>query len=181
MSASILTAPSPLDLDYVRSHFPALTQGWTFLDNAGGSQILRPVVERITEFLYDSNVQLGASYAVSQTATARVEQGTAAMATLINAAAAEEVVLGPSSSALFRILAHCLGQTLQPGDEIVVTNCDHEANISPWMELQRLGITVKTRSEEHTSELQSQSTISYAVFCLKKKKNTHTHTHTVTD
>ena len=143
MSASTLTASSPLDLDYVRSHFPALAQGWTFFDNAGGSQILRPVVDRITEFLYDSNVQLGASYAVSQTATARVEQGAAAMATLINAATAEEVVLGPSSSALLRILAHCLGQTLQPGDEIVVTNCDHEANISPWMELQQLGVTVK--------------------------------------
>ena len=143
MPSSTLTGSSTLDLDYVRSHFPALAQGWTFFDNAGGSQILQPVVDRITEFLYDSNVQLGASYEISQTATARVEQGAQAMATLINAATAEEVVLGPSSSALLRILAHCIGQTLQPGDEIVVTNCDHEANISPWMELQRLGITVK--------------------------------------
>ena len=61
MPSSTLTGSSTLDLDYVRSHFPALAQGWTFFDNAGGSQILQPVVDRITEFLYDSNVQLGAS------------------------------------------------------------------------------------------------------------------------
>lgn len=149
------TAPSPtLQLDYVRQHFPALAGDWTFFDNAGGSQILKPVVDRITEFLYTSNVQLGASYQVSQTASARVAQGAEAMATLINAASPEEVILGPSTSALFRMLAQCLGQTLQPGDEIIVTNADHEANISPWMELQRQGIELKIwRVNPHTFEL----------------------------
>ncbi|MGF1570843.1 MAG: cysteine desulfurase-like protein [Nodosilinea sp.] len=143
MTLAASTRTPALHLDYVRQHFPALGSDWTFLDNAGGSQILQPVVERITEFLYTSNVQLGASYAVSQTATARVAAGTEAMATLINAADPAEVVLGPSTSALFRILAHCLGQTLAPGDEIIVTNSDHEANISPWMELRRQGIILK--------------------------------------
>lgn len=143
MPHPFVTAPTTLDLDFVRSHFPALDQGWTFFDNAGGSQILRPVVERITEFLYHSNVQLGASYEVSQVASDRVNQGTAAIAQLINAPEPDTVVLGPSASALFRMLAHCLGQTLQPGDEIIVTNSDHEANITPWMELQRQGIIVK--------------------------------------
>jgi cysteine desulfurase family protein (TIGR01976 family) len=142
MPLATLTNQPTLQLDYVRRHFPALEQGWTFLDNAGGSQILKSVGDRINAFLYGSNVQLGASYQVSQTATARVAEGAAAMAEFINAAP-EEVVLGASTSALFRILAHCLGQTLEPGDEIIVTNCDHEANISPWMELQRFGIIVK--------------------------------------
>lgn len=144
MPLSSVTQQPTLQLDFVRQHFPALASDWTFFDNAGGSQVLKSVADRITEFLYNSNVQLGASYAVSQTATARVAEGAAAMATLINAASPEEVVLGSSTSALFRILAHCLGQTWQPGDEIIVTNSDHEANISPWMELQRLGIKVKT-------------------------------------
>jgi len=139
-----LITPIPLDLNFVRAQFPALHQGWTFFDNAGGSQILQSVVERITEFLYDSNVQLGASYAVSQTATARVAQGARAIAQLINAPDPDTVVLGPSTSALFRILAHCFGQTLQPGDEIIVTNADHEAHITPWMELQQRGIVIKT-------------------------------------
>ena len=139
-----LITPIPLDLNFVRAQFPALQQEWTFFDNAGGSQILQSVVERITEFLYDSNVQLGASYAVSQTATARVAQGARAIAQLINAPDPDTVVLGPSTSALFRILAHCFGQTLQPGDEIIVTNADHEAHITPWMELQQRGIVIKT-------------------------------------
>ncbi|NEQ47858.1 MAG: cysteine desulfurase-like protein [Leptolyngbya sp. SIOISBB] len=143
MSQRSLTATPVLDLDFVRTHFPTLNQGWTFFDNAGGSQILQPVVERMTEFLYDSNVQLGASYQVSQVASERVAQGTAAIAQLINAPDPDTVVLGASTSALFRILAHCLGQTLQPGDEIIVTNADHEANITPWMELQQQGIVVK--------------------------------------
>ena len=132
-----------LDLPFVRQHFPALGGDWTFFDNAGGSQILKPVVDRITEFLYESNVQLGATYAVSQLATERVAAGAKAMATLINAADPAEVILGPSTSALLRMLAQCFRPTLQPGDEIVVTNADHEANISPWVELEREGMVVK--------------------------------------
>jgi selenocysteine lyase/cysteine desulfurase len=57
-----------LDIDFVRSQFPGLAHGWTFFDNAGGSQILKRAVERISTFLYDKNVQIGGSYAVSQAA-----------------------------------------------------------------------------------------------------------------
>ncbi|MGF1517304.1 MAG: cysteine desulfurase-like protein [Nodosilinea sp.] len=143
-----------LDLPFVRQQFPALAGDWTFFDNAGGSQILKPVVDRITEFLYESNVQLGASYAVSQLATERVAAGAKAMATLINAADPAEVILGPSTSALLRVLAQCFRPTLQPGDEIVVTNADHEANISPWVELEREGMVVKIwRVNPNTLEL----------------------------
>jgi selenocysteine lyase/cysteine desulfurase len=135
--------PATLDLDFVRQQFPSLAGDWVFFDNAGGSQILKPVVDRITAFLYESNVQLGASYAVSQLATERVAAGAKAMATLINAADPAEVVLGSSTSALLRMLAQCFRPTLAPGDEIIVTNADHEANISPWVELEREGIVIK--------------------------------------
>lgn len=151
MTLALSTDTPTLQSDYVRQHFPALGRDWTFFDNAGGSQILQSVVDRITAFLYASNVQLGASYEVSQTATARVTEGTQAMATLINASDPDAVILGSSTSALFRILAHCLGQTLQPGDEIIVTNCDHEANITPWMELQKQGMILKTWSVNPTT------------------------------
>jgi cysteine desulfurase family protein (TIGR01976 family) len=132
-----------LDLSYVRQQFPALAGDWVFFDNAGGSQTPQVVGDRILDFLYQSNVQLGASYRVSQTATERVAAAQAGLATLINASDPNEVVLGASTSALLRVLAHCLGQTLAPGDEVIVTNCDHEANISPWMDWQALGVTVK--------------------------------------
>ncbi|MGD1860941.1 MAG: cysteine desulfurase-like protein [Leptolyngbyaceae cyanobacterium] len=151
MQSPTLPTHAALDLDFVRSHFPALGNHWTFFDNAGGSQILQSVVDCITEFLMNSNVQLGASYDLSQIASARVEQGTAAIAQMINAPETDTVILGSSTSALFRILAHCMGQTLRPGDEVIVTNCDHEANITPWMELQQQGVIIKTWQINPTS------------------------------
>jgi cysteine desulfurase family protein (TIGR01976 family) len=145
IAISPCTVPS-LNLDFVRGHFPSLAGQWIFLDNAGGSQVLKTVGDRIADFLYHSNVQLGASYDISQVATERVTQGSAAVATFINAAETGEVILGSSTSALLRMLAHCLGQTLRPGDEIIVTNCDHEANVTPWVELQRHGVILKVWS-----------------------------------
>ena len=59
-----MTSPT-LDLTHVRSQFPGLSRGWTLFDNAGGSQILRGAVERMTEFLFDKNVQIGGSYDIS--------------------------------------------------------------------------------------------------------------------
>ena len=59
-----MTNPSPLNLDYVRSQFPGLSRGWTFFDNAGGSQILKGALDRINTFLVEKNVQIGGSYEV---------------------------------------------------------------------------------------------------------------------
>ncbi|MEO1144627.1 MAG: cysteine desulfurase-like protein [Cyanobacteria bacterium J06638_22] len=132
-----------LDSDFVRQQFPALAGDWVFFDNAGGSQTLQAVVDRLSDYLLTSNVQLGASYDVSQKAGERVAEAAQAIATLINAADPSEVVMGSSTSLLFRILALCLGQTFEPGDEVIVTNCDHEANIGCWVDLKGQGITVK--------------------------------------
>lgn len=137
------TTTTPLQLEFVRQQFPSLAGDWVFFDNAGGSQTLKPVVDRIADYLLTSNVQLGASYAVSQQSGDRVAQGAQAVATLINAADPSEVVMGSSTSLLLRLLAQCMGRTLQPGDEVIVTNCDHEANISPWVDLKAQGIVVK--------------------------------------
>ncbi|MBE9100579.1 cysteine desulfurase-like protein [Vacuolonema iberomarrocanum] len=132
-----------LDSDFVRQQFPALAGDWVFFDNAGGSQTLQAVVDRLSDYLLTSNVQLGASYEVSQKSGERVAEAAQAIATLVNAADPSEVVMGSSTSLLFRILALCLGQTFEPGDEVIVTNCDHEANIGCWVDLKDQGITVK--------------------------------------
>ncbi|QKQ72440.1 cysteine desulfurase-like protein [Nostoc sp. TCL240-02] len=132
-----------LNLDKVRQYFPALAGEWTFFDNAGGSQTLKKVVDRISEFLLSSDVQLGASYAVSQLAGERLALATRGMATLINANSSKEVVMGPSTTMMLKVLSICLGQTFTSGDEIIVTNCDHEANIGAWMALEKQGIKVK--------------------------------------
>ncbi len=138
-----MTHPIPFQLEFVRQQFPSLAGDWVFFDNAGGSQTLKLVVDRISEYLLTSNVQLGASYAVSQLASSRLAKATKAVATLINAADASEVVMGPATTMLFRILSLCLGQTFTPGDEIIVTNCDHEANIGAWVDLEKQGIKIK--------------------------------------
>lgn len=132
-----------LNLDKVRPYFPALAGDWTFFDNAGGSQSLKKVVDRISEFLLTSDVQLGASYGISQLAGERVALAARGMATLINAKSSQEVVMGSSTTMMLKILALCLSQTFTSGDEIIVTNCDHEANIGAWVALEKQGIKVK--------------------------------------
>lgn len=124
-----------LDIDYVRSQFPALASGYAYLDNAGGSAVLKPVAERITDYLLNSAVQLGASYSESVDAGARVMQARESVAQLINARYPEECVMGGSTTHLLQILCRAIAPSIQAGDEIIVTNCDHEANIGPWVRL----------------------------------------------
>ncbi len=132
-----------LDLAKVRAEFPALATDAVFLDNAGGSQVLKRVADRIHDYLLSTSVQLGASYAHSQAASARVLAARRAVAELINAGHEDEVVMGPATTALMFILSSALLPGIQPGDEIIVTNSDHEANIGGWMRLKQAGAVVK--------------------------------------
>ena len=132
-----------LDLEFVRSQFPALAGEWVFMDNAGGSQVLRTVAERVSDYLLTSNVQTGASYAPSLASTERVREARKAYARFMNAADASEIVMGASSTALFRYLSEAMVGRLQPGDEIILTNADHEANIGPWLKHAERGVVVK--------------------------------------
>jgi cysteine desulfurase family protein (TIGR01976 family) len=133
-----------LNVQFVRKQFPALDREFIFMDNAGGAQVPESVINRITEYLTNYNVQLGASYKVSAQATEKLDQVMYKLAELVNAPRKEEIIVGPSSTMLLRILSICLARGWQPGDEVIVTNSDHEANVSCWMDLQKLGIHVKT-------------------------------------
>ena len=132
-----------LDLDYVRSQFPGLSRGWTFFDNAGGSQILKSAVERMNAFLYEKNVQIGGSYEVSQAAAAALYEARTAAMHLVNANRPEEIVFGNSTTALLQNLARAMHSQLSPGDEIIITVSDHESNIGPWDRLQERGVVLK--------------------------------------
>ena len=124
-----------LDIDYVRSQFPMLADGFAYLDNAGGSAVLSPVADRVRDYLLRSSVQLGASYGGSVSAGERVMQARESVAQLINAFHPEECVMGGSTTHLLQILCRALAPSINSGDEIIVTNCDHEANIGPWQRL----------------------------------------------
>ncbi|KXX75371.1 putative cysteine desulfurase [Madurella mycetomatis] len=123
-----------LDLDQVRGNFPALARDQVYFDNAGGSQTLRTVAERIRDYLLNSNVQLGASYATGKKATSRYNEGYTAAAKYIGASS-DEIVIGPSITQLFRNVSYALD--FKGGDELVVSALDHEANIAPWVDLAR--------------------------------------------
>lgn len=143
-----------LNTEFVRAQFPALSGDWIFFDNAGGSQILAPVAANLHNYLLTTNVQLGASYDISRQAGERVAGAATEMATLINAADPGEIIMGPSTTMLMKILSLCLSETFSPGDEIIVTNCDHEANIGCWRSLERRGFVIKEwRLNPETLEL----------------------------
>jgi len=98
---------------------------------------------------------LGASYTPSQQAGERVLEAQVTMSKLINANEPTEVVLGSSTTQLLQNLSRSLLQTFKRGDEVIVTNCDHEANIGPWVDLQKVGIVVNIwKVNPETLELQ---------------------------
>lgn len=167
-----------LDVDYVRRQFPALGGDWIYLDNAGGSQTLGTVAERVTDYLLSTDVQLGASYAPSVQAAERVQGGREAIQILANAAHPEEIVMGPNATVLLRFLADAMASQFEPGDEIVVTNTDHEANIGPWMRLQEeRGVVIKIWQcdpetyDLHLSELDRLMTDRTRLVCVTHCSN----------
>lgn len=133
----------PLDLGFVRSQFPALASGVAYLDNAGGSLVLKAVAERVSEYLLTSSVQIGASYAASELAAQRLAEARRKIARWINAERPEEVVLNASTTVNMRFLATAMASRFAPGDEIVLTRFDHESNIGPWLTLAERGVVIK--------------------------------------
>ena len=133
----------PLDLAAIRREFPALNDSVAYLDNAGGSQVLRRVADRVHEYLLTTSVQLGASYPQSQLAGERVLAARRAVAELVNAPHDDEIVMGSATTALMFLLTQALLPGIRPGDELIVTQTDHEANIGGWMRLAQAGASVR--------------------------------------
>jgi len=140
---SNLSKQTDLDIEYVRKQFPGLANGWAFMDNAGGTQILAGVVARMNDFLFNSNVQTGGSYEISLKAAAALQAGREAMATLVNASRPEEIAFAASSTVALQNLARSMRSQFREGDEIIVTVSDHESNIGPWVGLEDIGVKIK--------------------------------------
>lgn len=119
-----MASPS-LDIAQVHAQFPALKSGFIFADNAGGSQCLSTVVDKISDYLLNTNVQLGADYSVSVESTKRVTDGVEAVRELFNAEHIDEVSLGSSSTMLAENLSRALEGDILDDEEIIVTG-EHE-------------------------------------------------------
>ena len=128
----------PLDIDFCRAQFPAFahpgTGQWVMAENAGGSYAAGPVIDQLHHFMTATKVQPYWSFAASAEAGANMNRSTALWTAALNAEP-EEVMFGPSTSINTYVLAQTLRAELKLGDEIIVTNQDHEANSGAWRRL----------------------------------------------
>ena len=144
-----------LDIDFVRSQFPAfkdpLSKDWSFFENAGGSYVPKNVIDKLTEFMTSTKVQPYAEYPMSKIAGENMDKATHLFAKMINAKS-NEILIGGSTSINLYVLSNALKHIINPGDEVIVTNQDHEANISPWRRLKDYGANIvewKFNSDDH--------------------------------
>ncbi len=123
----------PLDLALVRSQFPALSKPVIFFDNPGGTQIARHSLDRITHYLLECNANHEGAFATSVASDAILEEAHRAMADFYNAPSAEEIIFGNNMTTLTLHLSRSISRAWNPGDSIVVTRLDHDANVTPWV------------------------------------------------
>ncbi len=146
-----------LDTKFVRSHFPAFAEpslaGQAFFENAGGSYACAPVIERLCRFYRSRKVQPHAPYAASRLAGEEMDEARTRLAALLGVEE-DELSFGPSTTQNTYVLAQAFRRHLKPGDAIIVTNQDHEANSGPWRRLGHEGFDIREwRMDPETGHL----------------------------
>ncbi len=139
----------PLDIQLIRSQFPALLledggRPRVYLDNPAGTQVPQRVIERMTRYLVHSNANHGGNFRTSTESDQILAEAHQAMADFLNAPAPEEIIFGPNMTTLTFVISRSLGRWLKPGDQVILTRMDHDANVNPWRLLaDDLGLEVK--------------------------------------
>ena len=147
MSTAEQATPTALDLSWVRSQFPSLAQTVNgqpavFLDGPGGTQVPQRVIDAISSYLSRDNANTGGAYQTSRDTDRMIAEARAAMADFLNCDS-DEIVFGPNMTTLTYAMSRAIGRELGPGDEIVVTLLDHDANFAPWKALEEGGVTIR--------------------------------------
>ncbi len=147
-----------LDIDWVRAQFPAFEQpalqGQAFFENAGGSYTCRHVIDRLHRFYTQRKVQPYAPYDASRLGGAEMDEARRRLAAMLGVKT-PEVSFGPSTTQNAYVLAQAVRKWIKPGQSIVVTNQDHEANSGPWRRLADEGVSIlEWRIDPETGELQ---------------------------
>jgi cysteine desulfurase family protein (TIGR01976 family) len=150
-----------IDLTWVRSQFPALSQqvnGYpaAFLDGPGGTQVPLRVVNAISEYLSSNNANTCGAYQASRNTDQMLSGARSAMADFLGCDA-DEIVFGPNMTTLTFAMSRAIGRELGPGDEILLTHLDHDANVSPWRALEERGVKIQLadiREEDCTLDLE---------------------------
>ena len=135
-----------LDINYVKEQFPAfkdpLSSKWTFFENAGGSYVPHNVISHLNKFMTSTKVQPYANFDISAIAGKNMDRATELFAEMINANK-DEIIIGGSTTMNMYVLSNAMKHFLKPGDEVIVTNQDHEANIGAWRRLKEHGAIIK--------------------------------------
>jgi cysteine desulfurase family protein (TIGR01976 family) len=122
-----------LDTNTIRQQFPALLQQAIFFDNPGGTQIAKPALDRMVDYLINTNANHAGPFATSIASDAIIDEAHQAVADFFNAKRAEEIIFGANMTSLTLHISRSLARTWNPGDTIIVTRLDHDANITPWV------------------------------------------------
>jgi cysteine desulfurase family protein (TIGR01976 family) len=122
-----------LNIETIRSQFPSLASGAIHFDNPGGTQVAQQVIKRIQDYYLYNNANHGGEFHTSHKSDALVDLARESAATWLNAASPKEVVFGLNMTTLTLHMSRSLAQLLKPGDEIVLTHLDHDANVAPWL------------------------------------------------
>lgn len=135
-----------LDIDFVRAQFPAFSepslQGQAFFENAGGSYTCSAVIDRLTRFYTQRKVQPYSAYDASRLGGEEMDEAQVRMAAILGVET-DELSFGPSTTQNVYVLSQAFAQMMKPGEAIIVTNQDHEANSGPWRRLADRGIEVR--------------------------------------
>ena len=132
-----------LDVQAVRARFPALATGLAFFDGPGGTHVPDVVIEAISRYLRESNANVGGPFATSQATEALVTDARLAAGRFLGCSS-DQVVFGANMTTLNFSLTRAAARELEPGDQVVATRLDHDANIAPWLEIARdRGIDVR--------------------------------------
>jgi len=134
---------SRLDVEAVRNRFSSLQSPLAFFDGPGGTQVPDEVIDAIAGYLRESNANVGGPYATSRATETLITNARLAAAGFLGCSS-DEVVFGANMTTLNFALTRTAARELSEGDEVIVTKLDHDANVSPWIELERdLGLVVR--------------------------------------
>src|SRR6266487_993181 len=138
-----------LDLSSYRRYFPSLVQyidgkQAIYFDNPGGTQVAQQVIDAMVSYFREANANMHGAFLTSKRTDQVVAAARSTMSDFLNAASPKEIVFGPNMTTLTFAFSRAIGKTLNPGDEIVVTILDHDANVAPWLALQEGGVVIRT-------------------------------------
>jgi cysteine desulfurase family protein (TIGR01976 family) len=158
------SSSAPLDSAWVRRQFPSLAlrvaeHPVIYFDNPAGTQVPERVIAKVTKHFMEANANAHGDFLTSRRTDAMVDQARSLSAAFLGASSPSEIAFGPNMTTLTYSLSRILARGWSAGDEVIVTDLDHDANISPWLDLADRGIVVRriplSSSQEGTLDLQA--------------------------